>query len=292
MSDKYAAITGERGRFPVRLMCRALGVCPRAYYAAQHRVPGPRALRTVALRQAVRAAFEAADARYGAPRILRDLQDAGERTSERTVSACMRAEALVVRRCRRWRAGTTTASPQAHTAPNHLAQDFAIRADRALNSVWVSDITEIPTEEGALYLATVLDLASRRVIGWAMDDGHAVDLPLGALAMALSHRTPVAGAFHHSDRGSEYTSAAYQTALAAHGLMPSMSGTGNCYDNAVAESFFATLEQELLLDTRFPTRFAARRAIIHFIEIWYNRQRRHSSVGMISPVRYEEERAA
>jgi putative transposase len=174
----------------------------------------------------------------------------------------------------------------------YLAQDFAIRADRGLNSVWVSDITEIPTEEGALYLATVLALASRRVIGWAMDDDHGVDLPLSALAMALEHRTPVAGAFHHSDRGSEYTSAPYQTALAAHGLTPSMSGTGNCYDNAVAESFFATLEQELLLDTRFPTRFAARRAIIHFIEIWYNRQRRHSSVGMISPVRYENQRAA
>ena len=218
MSDKYAAITADRGRFPVRLMCRALGVCPRAYSAAQRRVPGPRARRTMALRQAVRTAFDAAAARYGAPRILKDLQDAGERTSERTVSASMRAEALVVRRCRRGRTGTTQASPHALAAPNHLAQDFAIRADRPLNSVWISDITEIPTAEGALYLATVLDLASRRVIGWAMDDGHAVDLPLGALAMALSHRTPVAGAFHHSDRGSEYTSGAYQAALVAHGL--------------------------------------------------------------------------
>ena len=158
-----------------------------------------------------------------------------------------------------------------------------------LNRVWVADMTYIPTREGLLYLATVLDLGSRRCVGWAMRETLEVELALSALRMAREARRPAPGLIHHSDRGSQYASGDYRAELAAHGMMASMSGKGDCYDNAVAESFFATLEFELLMQNDWHTREDARRAIFRYIEIWYNRKRRHSTLGYVSPAAYEEQ---
>ena len=156
-----------------------------------------------------------------------------------------------------------------------------------INQIWVADLTYIPTRAGTLYLATILDLGSRRCVGWAMRDTLDVELALGALRMARDARQPGAGLIHHSDRGSQYTAGAYRAALAAHGMIASMSGKGDCYDNAVAESFFATLEFELLMRNDWHTREDARRGIFRYIETWYNRKRRHSTLGYLSPAAYE-----
>ena len=159
----------------------------------------------------------------------------------------------------------------------------------AINRVWVGDITHIPTREGPLYLATVLDLGSRRCVGWAMRDDMEVELVLSALRMARAARHPEPGLIFHSDQGSQYASGEYRAELAAHGMRPSMSRKGDCYDNAVAESFFATLEFELLMKNDWHTRDDARRAIFRYIETWYNRKRRHSSLGYVSPAAFEEQ---
>jgi transposase InsO family protein len=172
--------------------------------------------------------------------------------------------------------------------PNILARQFAVSEIGGMDRVWVSDITYIPTREGWLYLAAVLDLGSRRVVGWAMGESLEERLALDALRMALTQRRPALGLLHHADRGSQYAGGAYQALLTARGLTSSMSRKGNCWDNAVAESFFATLEHELLAESDFPSRQTARRAIFEFIEVWYNRERRHSSLGYVSPAEYEQ----
>jgi transposase InsO family protein len=291
MSDKYAAIHEERHRFPLQLMCDALGVSASGYYAAQSRTACPRARRDEQLRIATRAIFALTRGRYGSPRIYGELRDRGERTSEKRIARLMREDRLVARRPRQF-VVTTDSDHRDPIAPNLVARDFAVRDDRSLDTVWVSDITYVPTQQGHLYLAVVLDLASRRVVGWAMDDTVATTLPLRALRMAIADRRPMPGLILHSDRGSQYASAAYRAELTYYGFSQSMSAKGDCYDNAVAESFFATLEHELLAMERFATRAAARRALFEFIEVWYNRQRRHTSLGSVSPARYEALRSA
>ena len=271
MSDKYAAIQSERHRFPVQLMCDALEVSPSGFYAAQQRAPSARACREEQLRVATRVVFARTKGRYGSPRIFDEITAAGDCTSAKRIARLMREDGLVARAPRRF-VVTTDSDHDEPIAPNLVARDFAVRADRALDTVWVGDITYIPTQAGHLYLAVLLDLASRRVVGWAMDDTLASTLPLRALRMAIEHRQPPPGLIHHSDRGSQYASGAYRAALAHHGFCQSMSAKGNCYDNAVAESFFATLEHELLADERFATQAAARPALFEFIEVWYNRQ--------------------
>lgn len=285
MSDKYAAIDAERAAFPVRLMCAALGVSPSGYYAAQRRAPSRRAERDARLRLAVRTVFTATKGRYGAPRIHDELTEAGERTSEKRIARLMREDGLVARRRRRF-VVTTDSEHAEPVAPNLLARDFAV-GPRACDTAWVSDLTYVPTQEGFLYLAVVLDLASRRVVGWAMDDTLETTLPLAALRMAITQRQPAPDVIHHSDRGSQYCSRAYRAVLAQHGFRESMSRKGDCWDNAVAESFFATLEHELLALATFVTRREAQHALFEFIEVWYNRQRRHTSLGSISPVQFE-----
>jgi transposase InsO family protein len=189
----------------------------------------------------------------------------------------------------------TTDSTHAHPiAPNLLARQFGIHdatGVRAVNRVWVSDLTYVPTREGWLYLAAVLDLGSRRTIGWAMRDTLEAELALNALQMAIDARRPPPGVIHHSDRGVQYACDAYRAVLTQHGFRASMSRKGDCWDNAVAESFFATLEWELLMQNDFQTRNEARHAIFEYIERWYNRQRRHSTLGYLSPARYEEQLA-
>jgi putative transposase len=188
---------------------------------------------------------------------------------------------------------TTDSDHREPIAPNLLARDFAMRDTRALDTAWVSDITYVPTRAGHLYLPVLLDLASRRVLGWAVGDSLATTLPLRALRMAIQHRQPCPGLIVHSDRAaSQYASTAYRAELAHHRFVQSMSAKGDCWDNAVAESFFATLEHELLRTERFSSHAAARPAVFEFIEVWYNRQRRHTSLGSLSPARYEAHRSA
>jgi transposase InsO family protein len=234
----------------------------------------------------VRAAHRRSRRRYGAPRVHRELVTQGERVGKKRIARLMRAEGLVGRRARRF-VRTTQARAGDAVAPNRLARQFAVAQVPGPDRVWVSDITYVPTREGWLFLAIVLDLASRRVVGWALDDTLAAQLALAALEMAWAQRRPAPGLLHHSDRGSQYTSADYQAKLTAHGIEASMSRKGDCWDNAVAESFFATLETELIDEADWATRAEARRAIAEFIEAWYNRERRHSSLGYRSPVEFE-----
>jgi putative transposase len=202
MSDKYAAIHGERHRFPVQLMCDALGVSSSGYYAAQIRAACERRCRDEQLRIATRAIFAVTRGRYGSPRIYGELRDSGERTSAKRIARLMREDGLVARPPRRF-VVTTDSDHREPIAPNLLARDFAVREDRPLDTVWVSDITYVPTQEGHLYLAVLLDLASRRVVGWSMEDTLATTLPLRALRMAIEERRPMPGLIHHSDRGSQ-----------------------------------------------------------------------------------------
>lgn len=291
MSDKYAAIVAHRAEYPVTVMCAALAVSPSGFYAAQARPRSARAIADAGLLVRVRAAHRKSQRRYGAPRVQHELRAQGIRVAAKRVARLMREDGLVARRRRRW-VGTTDSRHAHPVAPNTLDRHFDVGQVGGVNRVWVSDITYIPTRAGWLYLAIVLDLGSRRIVGWAMHYTLAERLVLDALRMALRQRRPTAGLLHHADRGSQYAGRAYQALLAAHGLTSSMSRRGNCWDNAVAESFFATPEHELLADADFGSRDEARRAIFTFIEVWYNRERRHSSLGYVSPAIYEQHLAA
>ena len=272
----------------MRLMCRVLSVSPSGFYAAQRRVPSTRARRDEALRLKVRAAHTKSRRRYGAPRVHAELQAQGEQVGKKRVARLMREDGLVARRRRRF--VRTTDSRHSHPiAANLLDRQFGVEQVAGPNRVWVSDLTYVPTREGWLFLATVLDLASRRVVGWAMRETLEAELALAALRMALADRRPAPGLVHHSDRGSQYACSDYRALLDAHGLVASMSKKADCWDNAVAESFFASLETELILESDWLTRDAARQAIFEYIEAWYNRERRHSSLGYRSPVHYEAE---
>jgi transposase InsO family protein len=247
-----------------------------------------RAIADDALMAHIRISYEASDGRYGAPRVHRELRAQGTRVGPKRVARLMRTHGLVGRRRERPR-GHTTQSNHAHPiAPNLLARQFDVTGV-AIDRVWVSDITYVPTHAGWLYLAVVLDLASRRVVGWAMRATLEAELALSAARMAFAARHPGAGLIHHSDRGVQYAGSEYRGLLAAHGAVASMSRRGNCWDNAVAESFFATLELELIDHADWHTHREARNAIFHFIEGWYNPRRLHSTLGYVSPVSYEEQ---
>ncbi len=283
---RYAVITRHRGEFPLRLMCRVLEVSPSGYYASRKRPPSWHALIDEVLMARVRMIHAESGETYGAPRVHRELQAEGLPASPKRVARLMREGALVARPRKARRVATTDSDHDDPIAPNLLGRQFDVNGV-GVNRVWVSDITYIPTREGWLYLATVLDLGSRRCVGWAMRDDLAGELALSALRMAWEARRPAPGVIHHSDRGSHYTSGAYQDELAAHGMVASMSRKGDCYDNAVAESFFSTLEFELVMRHDWHTRAEARRAIFRYIELWYNQKRRHSTLGYLSPAAYE-----
>jgi putative transposase len=288
MSDRYAAISADRGRFPVRLMCQALGVSVGGYYASRQRPASPHACADERLRVEVRTAHAKSRGRYGAPRVHAELAADGVVTSEKRVARLMREDGLVARAKRRY-VVTTDSDHAEPIAPNLLARRFDLVQHPTPDRAWVGDMTYVPTREGWLYLAVQLDLATRRVVGWATGPTLDTALPMAALRRALAERRPAAGLIVHSDRGSQYASTAYRTVLAAEGLVQSMSRKGDCWDNAVAESFFSTLEHELLADADFHSRYEAQRAIFEFIEIWYNRERRHSTLGYVSPVQYERQ---
>ena len=291
---KCACITRHRGEYSVRLMCRVLSVSPAAYYASRHqRAPSARALADERLLCQIRLSHGVSHQTYGAPRVQRDLRDLGFRVGTKRVARLMRTDGLVARAPQRY--VHTTDSAHAHPiAPNLLERQFGlhdVNGIRAVNRVWVSDITYVPTREGWLYLAVVLDLGSRRNIGWAMRDTLEAELAVSALQMAIDARRPPPGVIHHSDRGVQYACDAYRAVLTQHGFRTSMSRKGDCWDNAVAESFFATLEWELLMQNDFQTRNEARHAIFEYIERWYNPKRRHSTLGYMSPARYEAQLA-
>ena len=285
---RYAVITRHRGEFELRLMCRVLEVSPSGYYAALKRPPSWHALIDEVLMAHVRIIHADSGETYGAPRVHQELQAAGLPASPKRVARLMREDGLVARPRKRPRVSTTDSNHDDPIAPNLLARQFDVHGV-GINRVWVADITYIPTRDGMLYLATVLDLSSRRCVGWAMRDTLEVELALSALRMARDGRRPAPGLIHHSDRGSQYTAGEYRGELAAHGMIASMSAKGDCYDNAVAESFFSTLEFELLMKNDWDTREDARRAIFRYIETWYNRKRRHSTLGYVSPAAYEEQ---
>jgi putative transposase len=285
---RYAVITRHRREFELRLMCRVLEVSPSGYYASLKRPPSWHALIDEVLMARVRIIHAESGETYGAPRVHLELQAEGLPASPKRVARLMREEGLVARPRKAPRVCTTDSKHDHPIAPNLLARQFDVNGV-ALNRVWVADMTYIPTREGMLYLATVLDLGSRRCVGWAMRDTLEVELALGALRMAREARRPGPGLIHHSDRGSQYSAGAYRAELAAHGMVASMSGKGDCYDNAVAESFFSTLEFELLMRNDWHTKAEARRAIFRYIETWYNRKRRHSTLGYVSPAAYEEQ---
>jgi putative transposase len=285
---RYACIRAHENAFPVTLMCRVLQVSRSGFYAWKRRPPSVHTRKEDELRAQVHAAYEASKRNYGSPRVHRALRADGVRTSRKRVERLMREEGLRAKQRRRYVVTTDSRFTQA-PAPNVLARRFAPEEVAATNRVWVADITYVPTPEGWLYLAVLLDLASRIVVGWSMSESLNSALASDALDMALQRRRPDRGLLHHSDQGVQYACTAYQELLAHHGICPSMSRRGNCWDNAVAESFFATLERELIDDARWLTRDHARAAVFVFIEAWYNRQRLHSSLDYLSPTKYEEQ---
>lgn len=283
---KYACIRQHVGAFAVGLMCRVLGVSRAGYYAWQRRGPSRRAQADTRVRVAIRAIHAASHARYGRPRVQRALQMQGLSCGTARVARLMRLEGLRGKRRRAYR--TTTQADGTRPAANHLRRQFRVAQ---VNQVWASDVTAWPTATGWLYVAVVLDLASRRVVGWAAGPSPGQELTLGALQQALAWRRPVAGLLHHSDRGAHYTGSSYQRLLAARGLRSSMSRRGDCWDNAVVESFFATLKTELVAGVRWATRGEARDALQRYLA-WYNGQRLHSTLAYLSPTQYEARLAA
>ncbi len=282
--SRYRCSRAERATYPIVILCRVLQVARSAYYAWSRRRVSARATADDALAQQVAAIHARSRRTYGSPRIHAELRAGGVRCARKRVARLMRTAGLVG--ChRRRRARTTVVEPTHTPAPNLVARDFRATAPDRL---WVGDITYVATHEGWLYLAVLLDVHSRRVVGWAMADHLRTELALNALAMALRTRRPAAGLVHHTDRGGQYTAAAYRAALAARGVTASMSRAGECLDNAMAESFFATLKAELVDTRAWPTRAAARQAIFEWIEVWYNRQRRHSALAYLSPTRFED----
>jgi transposase InsO family protein len=287
MSAKFACIATHQKEFAVVLMCRVLAVSASGFYAAQHRAPSARVVRDEQLTVQIRAAHQRSRRRYGAPRVHHELTVIqGGHVSKKRVARLMQRDGLRGRRPRRF-VHTTDSAHGEPVAPNTLDRAFAVSQVAACDRVWTSDITYVPTREGWLYLAVILDLASRRVVGWAVRATLERELVLAALAMALTHRQPDPGVLYHSDRGSQYASEDFRALLTAHGLEASMSRRGNCWDNAVVESFFATLKRELLARHRWPTREAASTAIAEYIDGWYNLHRRHSTLGYLSPMAYE-----
>lgn len=279
-------MSANQAAYPIATMCRLLGVSTSGYYAWAKRTPSRQAQEDAALLGEIRAAHAASHGTYGAPRIRVELAVRGLRVGRKRVARLMAAAGLVGVSRRRF--VTTTVKGKGRRAPDLVDRNFS--ADKP-DMLWVADITYIPTWAGFLYLAVVLDACSRRIVGWSMATTLATQIVLDALDMALATRRPN-GVIHHSDQGSQYTSIAFGQRCREAGVRPSMGSAGDAYDNAMCESFFATLECELLARRRFATQAEARTAVFEFIEGFYNPRRRHSSIGYLSPVEYERRLAA
>jgi putative transposase len=265
-------------------MCAVLGVSRSGYYCWRRRPQSRRSREDRRLGAQVRAAFEQSRGRYGSPRVHRVLRQQGVRCSRKRVERLMRQQGIESRR-RGFRVRTTRSVPSRAVAPNRLNRQWASAQQR--DQVWVGDLTFVWTQEGWLYLAVLLDVFSRRVVGWATGSRIDQSLTLRALGAALRQRRPLPGLLHHSDQGGQYSALAYQSLLGEHGLESSMSRVGDCYDNALAESFFSSLKAELEGYGAFETRQQAHRSVFDYIERFYNRQRLHSSLGYLSPAQFE-----
>jgi transposase InsO family protein len=281
---KFAWIDAEKAQYPVDVLCQALAVSRSGFYAWKRRSPSARAKRRARLALEISATHKKSRKTYGSPRIQRALRTKGIRVSKKTVERVMREKGIVARQKRRFRR-TTDSKHSNPVAPNIVQRDFEPKAP---NQVWAGDVTYITTDEGWLFLAVLLDLYSRRVVGWAMSATNDTDLALRALRQAIAGRRNIrAGLVHHTDRGSPYASADYRAALAEHAMVASMSRKGDCWDNAVSESFFATLRAELVDHERYPTHRAAESSIGEYIEKFYNLERLHSHLDYVSPIEFE-----
>jgi len=285
---RFRLIEDHRDLWPVRVICDALSVSPSGFYAWRSRPESPRKIANRVLLANIRRVHAQHRERYGAPRIHAELRAEGHAVNRKRVARLMRQNGIRARVPRRYRVCTTDSKHSLPVAENLLNQNFvADRPDR----VWLADITYIPTAEGWLYLAVLLDLFTRKVVGWAMRDHMRAELTIAALTMAIQRRRPKVGLVHHSDRGSQYAAGDYRAILQAAAITQSMSRKGNCWDNAPMESFFGTLKTELVHQREYPDRDAARRDLFAYIEGYYNRQRRHSAIGYITPEQAEAKSA-
>ncbi len=279
----FQFIADHQGEWPVTWMCEALDVSASGYYAWADRSASPAELRRQDLAAAIEVIHVEVKQRYGSPRMTPELKARGHDCSENTVAKLMRTHGIQAKASRRF-VHTTDSNHRLPVAENLLARDFDPSGP---NAAWSADITYIPTREGWLYLAVVEDLFSRMIVGWSMGQGMESRLVVDALEMAILSRRPGAGLLAHSDRGSQYASDHYQRVLAEEGIVCSMSGVGQCWDNAPVESFFGRLKCEVAPGEVFPTREQARAEIFEYLEVFYNRVRRHSSLGFLSPVEFE-----
>jgi putative transposase len=270
------------GQYNLKWLCEALLVSRSGYYdwVRRRQQPGPRARANLALRQRIRVEFERNRKAYGSPRLAEALAMTGSR---HRIARLMRQERLWARQRSKFRVATTDSRHTEPIAPNRLPEVKVTRP----NQVWVTDATCVLTGQGWLYLTAVLDVYSRRVVGWSMHESWDAVFAVRALEMAITQRRPTAGLIVHSDRGTQFASAAFRSTLVAHGLVASMSRKGNCYDNAFIESFWSSLKYETVYHRRFATRAEARSAIFDYIEAFYNRTRLHSSLGYVSPITFE-----
>lgn len=281
---KFELVLAEKANFPVSVLCEVLGVSRAGFYAWSTRATSTRAKADAQLAVQIAAVHAKSQRRYGSPRVHRVLRKSGIRVGKKRVERLMRAKGLVARQKRRFRRTTDSNHPNP-IAPNVLARDFE---PVAVNQAWAGDVTYIATHEGWTYLAVLLDLNSRRVVGWAMSETNDTALALRALEQAVkTRRRLLIGLLHHTDRGSPYASDDYRAALARLGIVQSMSRTGDCWDNAVSESFFATLRAELVDDERYATRRAAELSIGDYIDNFYNLERLHSHLDYVSPIEFE-----
>ena len=281
---KFAFIRDHRATLPVGRLCRALGVSPSGYYAWLARPPSPRSLTAAVLSARIAAVHRESGGIYGSPRVHQELQRRGVPVSLNTVARLMRLGGLRGRSARKYRPSTTDSAHRHAPAPNLLARQF--RVDRP-DTVWIGDITYIESGAGFLYLACVMDLCSRRIVGWSMADHMRPALAVAALHAAVADRRPARGLIFHSDRGVQYACAEFRAQAARHGIRQSMSAAGNCYDNAPMESFWGKLKTESLRHTPLRTHTQARAAVFDYIEVFYNRTRSHSSIGYVSPEQFE-----
>lgn len=281
---KYAFMQQHVLEFSIERMSCVLGVSRSGYYQFIHTCPSKRVQDDERLLIKIKAIHKTSRNTYGSPRICAELREEGETCSRKKVSRIMKISGIAAKMKRRFKV-TTRANPKNAVAPNLLQQNFTAETP---NQRWVADFTYVATREGWLYVATVLDLFSRRIVGLAMSERMKDDLVIDALKQALIHREPSADLVHHSDRGSQYTSKDFRDLLKENGITASMSGTGNCYDNAAMESFYHTLKTEHVYFEHYNTREEAKRSIFEYIEVFYNRQRRHSTLGHVSPLVFEK----
>ncbi len=281
---RYQFIDCHRDEYAVGVLCRVLDVSRSGYYAWRGRPMSIREQQDQHLRAQIRRVHQKSKGRYGAPRVHAELRAQGQRCGRKRVARLMHEAGLRGRGKRKYRVTTDSEHAQP-VAENLVLRQFGVKTP---NTVWAADMTYVWTREGWLYLAVVIDLHSRRVVGWSMSERMTTNLPLAALQMAYERRRPPPGLLHHSDRGSQYASRAYRLALEGMGMTCSMSRKGDCWDNAVVESFFANLKREEVADSVYATRQEARSALFSYLEMFYNRERRHSSLGYLSPTEFEQ----